>query len=216
MTRSTPPHAAALALALALALPLSLQAQQPLNGVVVDGGGQPLAGAVVVLHSVSDAGGEELDRDTTGSDGAFRLTVPDDAGGVVFAATRIDGDLFVGDTFRGAPPAEYVLRAGPGVEPFPMPATPALPAQRAPVGTADDSHGGFWVALIALALLAAVALITLRVRRRPPASRELMLEIARIDRTTAEGTAADRLRARREELMQRLEQTAAHDRAGGL
>lgn len=178
-------------------------AQQPLHGRVLDANDRPVAGADLVLHGLTDRGGAELDRAIADADGAFTVTLPDSLSGaeaMFFVATRIGGDLFVGPTFREVPGETYVLRAGTGVEPFRLPET-ANGAVAATPGAApsEASQSGWWVALIALALATVVALVVYRVRRRPPVSRELFVELATLDERHAAASPAGAAERRRYE-----------------
>lgn len=199
-----------------------LAAQEDVAGSVVDGSGIPVAGAVVVLHGLSDAGGAELDRDTSDATGAFVLQMPEGNASMYFVATRLGGELYVGPTFRTAPPEPYVLPAGAGVQPFLLAGEGALPPARggAPAagaaGRVAPTRGGgdaWWVALIAAAIIALVALLALRGRARPSRSRELMVEIARLDRRQRQASAAESpapvYDERRAELRRQLDEAIA-------
>src|SRR5690606_9033364 len=90
-----------------------------LRGRVLDAAGSPVPGTEVALHRVTPAGGAIIARDTTSDDGSFDLSLPaadDDA--VFFAATRIDGRLFIGAIVRRPEaPVQYdIIAAGSGVE----------------------------------------------------------------------------------------------------
>lgn len=195
--------------------------QRTLEGTVVNGAGEPLGRAVVVLHGLSPEGGAELARDTADATGRFTLDVPGMGSALFFVATRIDGDLFVGPTFRDVVPDSYTLPAGAGVQPFPLAGastgTPAMggTATRAAGQTDSSSHGGWWVALIALVIAAVVALLGYRARRRPSHARQLMLDIARLDLEHGKASAGaapateHAYRTRRRELRERLDEAIA-------
>lgn len=130
---------------------LAFQTPDPesvLRGRVIDGDGEPLAGLVVAVHRVTEAGGAEIAR--TESDAAGRFEIPlagDDA--LYFAATRYGDQLHVGAPFRGPPPgdAEYVIVVG---------AETAIPMGRGPPAEgAAPPEGGSWASWVLLAVAAA-------------------------------------------------------------
>ena len=190
-----------------------LAAQQTLRGRVLDANDRPVAGALVVLHGLTDRGGAEFARDQADASGDFTLLVPEADGTTFFAATRIDGDLFVGPVFQQEAPDPYVLRAGAGVRPFPLPDRAQVPSTRETARA--SSHGGWWVALLAALLLGVVALLALRGRYRPSHARELMVEIARLDLAHGTGpqdnrdAAARSYRTRRATLRRQLDEAIA-------
>ena len=183
-------------------------AQDVLRGRVSDAADRPVAGAVILLHAVTEDSGRELDRDTSDANGAFELSYRFEAGPLYFVATRLDGEIFMAEPFREPPAGDIDLRAGAGIEPLRMgdavPGPTASPALSS--AEREPTHGGWWVAAIGAAIVAAVFWIVQRSRRRAPRARELMLEIARLDE--ARGMAGDAgdatYRARREELRARL------------
>ena len=186
-----------------------LGAQETLRGRVADAEDAPVAAAVVLLHAVTDGSGRELGRDTAAADGSFEMSFAFEEGPVYFVATRVNGEIFMGEPFREPPAAGIVLRAGPGVEPLSMDGLGAVPTPgAAPAAPAQGSDGGaIWVAVIAAAVLGLVGLLVSRSRRRAPRARELLLEIARLDeaRATAPGGPADQAgAARRAALSARL------------
>ena len=186
-----------------------LSAQESLRGRVADAADNPIAGAVVLLHAVTDEAGRELHRDTADADGRFELTYEFESGPLYFVATRVDGEIFMAEPFREPPSSEVDLRAGAGVEPLRMDgAVDGGGASRTPTAAVvrESEHGGWWVAAIGGAIVGAVLWVVQRNRRRAPRARELMLEIARLDeaRATAGGPPDDAYRARREHLRARL------------
>ena len=209
---------------LAHAAPLAAQdAAAVLSGRVADGADDPVAGAVVVLHALSDGAGVELDRDTTDARGSFQLRYEHENGPLYFVATRVAGEIFMSEPFRERPTGDLLLLAGAGVEPLRLDglgappggpggapgtarATGATDATGA-AGSADAAHGGWWVAVIGTVIIGLVALLLHRGRRRPPRARELMVEIARLDETHASNPANREdgsYRTRRAELRERL------------
>ena len=195
---------------LALAAPLAAQAGPTvLRGRVADASDAPLAGAVVVLHAVTDEAGVELDRDTADETGSFELAFTPEAGPLYFVATRIDGEIYMAEPFREPPADDVLLRAGSGVEPLSLGGFESAPAtvpgeSGSPAGSA---HGGWWVAIIAAVIVGSVAWLAHRTRHRAPRARELLLEIARLDENRERAGATvpeDGYLARRAELRERL------------
>lgn len=89
-----------------------------LQGRVLGPEGEPVAGAAVALHRITDAGGADLASVTTDEDGAFVFDLseaPSDA--VQFAAVRYRGSLFVGPMVEGSRPAAapYEIRLRDGM-----------------------------------------------------------------------------------------------------
>lgn len=184
-----------------------VSAQESLRGRVSDAADNPIAGAVVLLHAVTDEAGRELDRDTADENGQFELSYEFEAGPLYFVATRVDGEIFMAEPFREPPTADVDLRAGAGVEPLRMGGAVDAAAAAPTAGPVRDSeHGGWWVAAIGAAIVGAVVWVVHRSRRRAPRARELMLEIARLDeaRAGAAGAPDESYRARREHLRARL------------
>lgn len=194
---------------LLIATPLVAQdSTTVVRGRVADGADIPLDGAVVVLHAMSGESGVEVARDTANAAGEFELRYSPQGGSLYFLATRIAGDIFMGEPFREAPVGAIVLRAGPGVEPLRFAGgQPADSRVGAAAPVEDTAHRGWWVAVIGAMILGFVAWLVHRGRRRAPRARELMLEIARLDeaRADAAGTGSDEsYRTRRAELRARL------------
>ncbi|HEX7090504.1 MAG TPA: hypothetical protein VF192_10225 [Longimicrobiales bacterium] len=160
-----------------------------LRGRVVDAAGRPVAGIEVALHRVTPAGGAVLARGKTAADGRFVLPITggdDEEDAVYFAATRLDGRLYIGAFFRGDPPAGpyEILASGPGVQ----------GAQQAPPGLALPGSGqagpARWPLVAGVTLLLALG-CGLAVRsatgdaRRTRRRRTLLLEIASADEALA-------------------------------
>jgi len=151
-----------------------------LRGRVMGSNGEPLVGVEVALHRVmAGGGGATVARDTTDADGFFTLALPAaDESAILFAATRVDGRLYVGEFFRGtgAPPRYDIIAAGPGMQ---LPAGPGAPQ----AGVAPPAPPRWPLAAgITLVLGGGLALL-LRSARRPVPSvrRRLLLEIASLD-----------------------------------
>jgi hypothetical protein len=87
-----------------------------LAGQVIGPDGQPVPGQAVLLHRVTDQGGELLTQSTTGDDGRFTLRVTSSApaSGVFFVATRFRGQIYIGPLIRPPFPEgqEYVVQVG--------------------------------------------------------------------------------------------------------
>jgi hypothetical protein len=164
--------------------------QQPeLRGRVVDGAGRPVAGIEVALHRVTTAGGATVARATTDDDGTFVLPIADGGAGddaIYFAATRLDGRLYIGQFFRGDPPVGTyeIFASGPGVQ----------GAGQAPLGLplpgAGQAGPPRWPLVGGVALLLALG-GGLAIRsatgeaRRARRQRTLLLEIASLDEDLA-------------------------------
>lgn len=200
-----------------LLAPFQIAAQESVTvrGRVADASDNPIAGAVVLLHAIGDDAGREMARDTADAAGAFELTFAMEVGPLYFVATRVDGGIFMADPFRQAPADPILLRAGAGVAPLQLDGLTPGPAE-APVaarGADDSGRAILWVLLIGAVLAAVVAWIVARGRRRAPRTRELMLEIARLDEAhAAAGAHAEgAYRARRDELRGRLREALELD-----
>ncbi|HUF12079.1 MAG TPA: hypothetical protein VMN78_03175 [Longimicrobiales bacterium] len=192
---------------LVLAQPVAAQNLSVVQGRVADGADNPIGDVVVVLHQVTGATGVELDRDSTDAAGAFELRYAHEDGPLYFVATRIDGDIFMGEPFRAPPAGQVVLRAGAGVEPLRLEGMQAATSRAAAPPADDAAHRGWWVAAIGAIILGFVAWLGHRGRHRAPRARELMLEIARLDENRADAAHAgseESYRARRAELRDRL------------
>ncbi|HEY8468227.1 MAG TPA: carboxypeptidase-like regulatory domain-containing protein [Longimicrobiales bacterium] len=189
-----------------------------LRGRVVDGDGRPVAGVEVALHRVTPAGGATVARATTGDDGSFVLPITGSGDGddaIYFAATRLDGRLYIGAFFRGDPPTGpyEIFASGPGVQ----------GAGQAPSGLAFSGAGqagpARWPLVTGVALLLALGcgltiLSATGDARRTRRQRTLLLEIASLDEALARrGGAADpdeheRYLRRRARLQDRLRAAA--------
>jgi len=176
------------------ALPATLAAQGPrLQGEVIDQSGAPVGGVAVSVHRVTEAGGAEVGRAVTDAEGRFTIELDAaPADGVYFAATRFEGNLYMGEVFRGLSevPAEYRIvigsggiAGGPAVTPPPPPST----------------GRGIGVLLIfAAAGVAAVSIPFLRSRRDPRAARGILAEIAVLDEEFASRPESARARGEAE------------------
>jgi hypothetical protein len=187
---------------LACAIGTAAQESLTLRGKVWAGNG-PVAGQPVALHRVTAAGGQTISADTTAEDGSFSLTLDTlNAEGVNFVATRYQGKLYIGDTFRGELPVEYVLRVGPGATPLDF--GPA--ATSTPVAPARQSQTAGFIIILG-AVIALIGLIALGARRRAPPLRQLLVEIADLD-NRHEVAPIPQYAQQREELLRRLRESA--------
>lgn len=172
-----------------------------LHGRVVGADGQPVAGIEVALHQVvAGRGGATVARDTTDADGTFVLALPAaDQSAILFAATRVNGRLYVGEFFRGtdAPPQYDIIAAGPGMQ------LPAGPGALQP-GAAPPAPPRWPLAAgVALLLGGGLALFVRATSRPVPvARRRLLLEIAKLDEQHA-AHGGDPGREERERYLQR-------------
>ncbi len=201
------------------------------DGQAVDAAGKAVRGLEVNLHRVDAAGGARVASAVTDSVGRFHFEVSQPApGGVLFAAARYEGELYVGPPLRGQIPqgGEYTLVVGSpatsatammggagGGAAGPGPGTAAIvdPA------TARRRASRFWTGLIGVATVGLAALFALRVRGGPgvPEPRRLLMELAaveeRIDalRVLPEGPARESHLQRYEALRRRLRRRALGD-----
>ena len=192
---------AALAL-IALNAPLAAQEKPVLRGRVL-AGGQPVANQPVALHRVNnEAEGFTLDNTVTDKEGKFELTI-DTLGlpGVLFAAARYEGKLYIGQTFRTLPTAEYTLLVGPGATPIDLD-NPPPPDE--PVGP-DNYPAG--LAVIAVGVVVMSLIFGFALRQRIPPERRLLVEIAELDNRNATNPVA-RYEEQRAELVRRLRESA--------
>jgi hypothetical protein len=155
----------------------------------VDDEGRPVVGIEVALHRVTPAGGATVARGTTAADGGFVLPIPgidDGEDAIYFAATRLDGRLYIGELFRRDPPAGTyeILAAGPGMQGVERgPPDLALPGS----GQAGPAR---WPLVAGVTLLLALGCgLTIRSAtgdaRRARRQRTLLLEIASLDEALA-------------------------------
>jgi hypothetical protein len=191
------------ALATVLSWPVAAQNKPVLRGRVL-AGGQPVANQPVALHRVTNEGeGFTLDTTTTDLAGRFELQI-DTLGlpGVLFAAARYQGELYIGQTFRSVPTSEYQLMVGPGATPIDLDTPP--PDDTAPPGP-DNPRAGLAVIAVGVVLLSLVFGFALR--HRIPPERRLLLEIAELDNRNAT-TPVARYEEQRAELVRRLRESA--------
>jgi hypothetical protein len=183
-------------------------AQTRISGRVLDAEGQPVPGLEVLLHAITEASGTEVDKDTSRTDGAFDVTVTDvDSDAVYFVAVVYNGQLFMGDLLRPPFPLEqeYVVRVG--VNPVDLSAEAAGTAVT-PEQAESERTAGVMVVLVAAGVIGAILFFVLR--RRPPAQRRWLVELARLEEELAtHPDAGEALEARRAELRDRLKGRAS-------
>lgn len=179
-------------------------AQQVVSGRVL-AGSEPVANQLVSLHHVTDDGGSTLATDSTDAAGRFEFTVADmPSQGIFFAATRFEGQLYIGEPFRRSEqPADYLVAVGPGATPIELGGAGAAP-QTAPAPSPYDTRAGLVVVLIAVALFGSVAFFMMR--RSTPPQRRVLLEIAELDERNAARPVRD-YEKRRTLLLERLRET---------
>ena len=191
-----------LACASAAALP-GLSAQQVMRGQVL-AGSQPVPNQPVSLHRVTESGGSTLATDTTDAIGNFELAFDASESGVRFVATRYEGKLYIGDTFRDGSPTEYLLRVGPGATPIELGNTRGTSTPAAPPA-APGNRAGLAVLIVSGVVLAAVFLLAARSRGSPV--RKLLVEIADLD-NRHEASPVAGYAQERAELLRRLRESA--------
>jgi hypothetical protein len=185
---------AALAFFFFMTVPSSAAAQNTIRGRVVDENGGPVPNIEVLLHRVTKAGGGGVDSDTSDATGAFTLVAPPDADSTAlyFVAVQEGGELFMGELQRLPFPdsAEYIVEAGDE------------PVQLPPAVQPEERRAGLYVILVGVLLVAGILSFVLR--RRPPAHRRILAQLASLpDDDQSEATAR-----RRRALYQRLKREA--------
>lgn len=178
-------------------------AQTRISGRVLDAEGNPVPGIEVLLHAITAATGIEVDKDTSRTDGAFEVTAASvDSDAVYFVTVVYNGQLFMGELLRPPFPVdqEYIVRAGVNpVDLTPEAAGTAVTPQQAE----SDRTAGVIVVIGAVGLIGGILLFVLR--RRPPAQRRWLVELARLEEELAtHPDAGEALVARRAELRDRL------------
>jgi hypothetical protein len=153
-----------------------------LTGQVTGPDGQPVPAQAVLLHRVTNQGGELLAQSTTGDDGRFTLSVASsDPSGVFFVATRFRGQLYIGPLIRPPFPdgQEYVVQVGVAGVGDVQGLTAAAESARPP----EPTRGLFPWALLAAALGAGVWLTI--AGSGPSRRRRTLIRIAQLDERCA-------------------------------
>lgn len=161
---------------LMLALAGTLHAQTPaIRGQVVDPTGEPVPAVAVTLHHVNAQGGQEVGRARTGDDGRFEIAVTESPGdGIFFVATRFEGNLYMGATFRDIAEvdSDYVMMVGAS------PVGSGGIAFRAP----PPEPNGNWVVGLVIGLIGVGFVAWPLLNRRGPArQRALLAELAQLE-----------------------------------
>lgn len=188
-----------------LVLTSALPAQTLIPGRVLDAQEKPVANVEVLLHALTDSTGEELSKDTSAADGSFQLGARSlNPGAVYFVTVVYNGELFMGEMMRPPFPRdkEYIVRVG--VNPIDLSGGSAGGVQEVtpgPVARKDRTAG---IIVIMVAALALVAVALFAFRRRPPAYRRWLVELARLEDDLVHNPNDGVLLKRREELRNRL------------
>ncbi len=221
---TAPPRQRVLTLAAValLALARAAAAQAPaLAGQVVDSAGKPVPDQHVTLHRVDQSSGAMVDSAVSDAGGRFTmhlppLAAPGDTGGVYFAATRWQGQLYIGAPFKRAaiPTPPYLVTVG--VNPVQMGpvgaeggAGPAATEAQPPTPAASGNTGRWFLAIVlGLVALGAVSYALIGGTRERSALRRrvLLARIAELDERAQSAPAdeAARLREQRAELVSQL------------
>lgn len=178
-------------------------AQNSITGKVLDPQGKPVGNTEVILHAVEEKSGNQVDKDTTKADGSFTVQVKTiDPKAVYFVAVVWNGSLYIGDLLRAPFPLQQQYVVTVGVNPVDV--TPAAAgAEVTPQDAEHDRTAGTMV--IVVALLAIGGVVVFALRRRPPARRRWLVELARLE-NELEANPEERpaLEKRRAELRARL------------
>ena len=145
-----------------------LTAQNTIRGRVIDDNGAGVPNIEVLLHRVTTSSGGGVAVDTSDASGAFTLVAPPDtdANALYFVAVQERGQLFMGEMQRLPFPdsLEYIIEAGDEPVQLPPPLAP------------EERRAGLYVILAGAVLVALVVFIAWR--RRPPAHRRILVELA--------------------------------------
>lgn len=199
------------------AIPAAAQ-ERVLRGTIVDETGAPIAGQNVVLHTVTESGGAPVGQAVSDASGVFSIPFPAGlhSGAVVFAAARVDEQLYIGPMIEdGVPPESYTLVAGGG-SPFGGLGTAGAPGTGAGAASPSKDDGSPLALIVFLPLAALVGFFLYRAFGDPQAERRrLLLELARCEErlTSASGEELAVLTERRAALRARLMGTPATDPA---
>ena len=178
------------------------RAQSDINGRVVDPQDKPVAGLQVLLHAVNETAGTDVDKATTAEDGTFKLSAGStDETAIYFVAVQWNGELYMGELMRPPFPQnqEYIVRVG--VNPVQVPEEFAQPEISAEEKQSNDTKG----AVVIVAAGAVIAgLLGLGLKRRAPAERRWLVELARIEDDIVADPDSSALQKRRNELRTRL------------
>lgn len=186
----------------------TLPAQNRITGKVIDPAGKPVGNMVVMLHAVEESSGNEIDKDTSAADGTFNVGVESiDPNAVYFVAVVYNGQLFMGDLMRAPFPQtqDYIVQVG--VNPVDLSGAADVP-EVTPEEKKSDRTAGIAVVIAAGILIGGILFFGLK--RRPPARRRWLVELARLEEELAADPGnRDTLQKRRAELRTRLRATAS-------
>jgi hypothetical protein len=161
-----------------------LAAQNTIRGRVLDENGTPVPNIEVLLHRVTKDGGGGVDADTSDAAGAFTLIAPpdQDSSALYFVAVEEAGELFMGEMQRLPFPdsMEYIVEAGDDPVALPPPLQP------------EERRAGLYVILIGLLLVSGILFLVLR--RRPPAYRRYLVDLANLSEADQSEASARRRR----------------------
>ena len=172
----------------------------------VRAGAAAIANQPVSLHRVTNQGGSTIATDTTDRAGRFSFDYDPEGGEAIhFVATRYEGQLYIGETFRDAPTAgEYIVAVGPNATPINLgPAVGTTPPPR----PADPASRRAGAAVIAAVVSLSVLIVYLVSRRKTSPTRRLLVEIADLD-NRHEARAISDYHEQRNELLRRLRESA--------
>ena len=173
----------------------TIHAQQlTVRGVVIGPDAKPVADQVVVLHRVSQGGGETVAQDTSSADGRFVLVAPatEDTAAVYFVAGRFADEMYLVPPFRADEGAtDQILQVGvPGTSASSLLGSAPGVAPQAVVRPATSRR---WLLFaIPLVAVAAVAIFLLLPGRRISEDRAALIRIAELDERMPLATAAQR------------------------
>ena len=182
----------------------ALSAQTKIPGKVIDPEGKPVSGIEVLLHGVGEKSGSQIDKDTTKSDGSFQVNVnTPDPNLVYFVAVVWNGQLFVGDMMRPPFPSnqEYIVQVGVNPVDLGQSQQNAAPPP-SPQEQQKDRSNGIIVVIVAVVVISLAGFLLWR--RRPPAHRRVLVQLARLEDEIESHPDDARLQKRRAELRTRL------------
>jgi hypothetical protein len=176
-----------------------------IGGRAVDTTGAPVPGIDVVLHRFSMAtGGALLGSMTTDSAGRFLLTVSEaaDTSAVYFAASRVDGQLYIGPFIRAPGADDYQLVIGG--EAISLGDATGMPMTGIDPATTAAPPRNWSAPLLPAAALLALAAWALALAARPQRRRRLLIRLATLDEEMAESGVDSQRQRERDRILDRL------------